>query len=171
MAADAEMVNVFRSADEDAEENARAIQELLASQGIDAALLDDTAPGVPSGAWEVRTAASDVTRAEELIGEARLPDADLTDVSDSPAFDAETVFRADSGANAEMEAMAVKSMLESAGVAALLVGDSILPNLAFEVRVAREQLDDARRLIEEAQVAGAEAADQEEQSTETPLNP
>ncbi len=50
MAADAEMVTVFRSADQDAEEDARAIKDLLASQEIAAVVLDDSAPGVPSGA-------------------------------------------------------------------------------------------------------------------------
>ena len=159
MAADAEMVNVFRSADQDAEEDARAIKDLLASQEIAAVVLDDSAPGVPSGAWEVQVPAADAARAEALVNEARLPEADLADVSASPAFDAETIFRSHSSTNAEMEVLAVKSMLESAGIAAILVGDSVLPNLSFEVQVAKEQADDARKLITEAEAAGAESAE------------
>ncbi len=165
------MINVFRSADEDAEADARAVHELLTSQGIEAVLLDDSAPGVPSGAWEVQTPAADVARAEQLIGQARLPDSDLTEVSESAAFDVETVFRAHAGTSAEMQAMSVKSMLESSGIATILVGDSVLPNLSFEVQVAKGQAEEARRLIAQAEVIGAEAAEEEEQSSEAPLNP
>jgi hypothetical protein len=171
MAADADMVNVFRSADEDAEEDARAIKELLTAQGIEAVLLDDSAPAVPSGAWEVRPAPADTARAEQLISDARLPDAELTEISGAASLDAETIFTAGSGSSGEMEAMAVKSMLEASGIAAFLVGDAVLPNLAFEVRVAKEQAGEARRLMEEARAIGGEAADEEEQSTEAPLNP
>jgi hypothetical protein len=171
MPAEADMVNVFRSADDDAEEDARAIRELLVSQGIEAVLLDDSAPGVPSGAWEVQVPRADVPRSEELISEARLPDAELTEVDNSSALDAVTVFRARSGTTAEMEAMSVRSMLQSAGINAFLVGDSVLPNLSFEVQVAKDQAEQARELIEVAQTMGAQSAEDEERSTETPLNP
>ena len=165
------MVNVFRSADNDAEDNARAIQELLAAQGIEAVLLDDSAPGVPSGAWEVQTPVAAAARAEQLIGEAQLPEEDLSQVSNSPSFDAETVFDAHASANAQFEAMSVKSMLEASGIATVLVGDPVLPYLAFQVQVAKDQAAEARRLIAQAQSVGGEAADEEERSTETPLNP
>ena len=165
------MTNVFRSADEDAEADARAVHELLTSQGMEAVLLDDSAPGVPSGVWEVQTPAANVASAEQSIRQARLPDSDLSEVSGSAAFDVETVFRAHGGTNAEMQAMSVKSMLESSGIATVLVGDSVLPNLSFEVQVAKEQAGEARRMIEQAEVNGAEAADEEERSSETPLNP
>lgn len=171
MPADAEMVTVFRSADDDAEDDARAIQELLSTEGIDAALLDDSAPGVPEGAWEVRVAPGDSTRSEELIASAKLPDEDLTNVSASANFDAVTVFRSRGGTNSEMEAMSVKALLESAGINAILVGDSVLPNLSFEVQVAREYAEQASRIIEAAEAGGAAAAAAEEQATETPLNP
>ena len=171
MPAETDMVTVFRSADDDAEEDARAISELLSSQGIEAVLLDDSAPGVPSGAWEVQVPPASSARAEELIGEARLRDADVTEVDNSPALDAVTVFRARSGTTAEMEAMAVKSMLESAGIGAILVGDSVLPNLSFEIQVAKDQAEQAEQLIAAAQAAGAQAAEEEERSTEAPLNP
>jgi len=165
------MVTVFRSADDDAEEDAKAIKELLSSEGIEAVLLDDNAPGVPSGAWEVRVPPASSSWADELIGQARLPASDLTEVDNSPALDAVTVFRARSGTTAEMEAMAVKGMLESAGIGAILVGDSVLPNLSFEIQVAKDQAEQAEQLIAAAQAAGAQAADEEERSTETPLNP
>jgi Putative prokaryotic signal transducing protein len=171
MAAEAEMVTVFRSADDDAEEDAKAVRELLTAQGIDAVLLDDSAPGVPAGAWEVQVPAAGSARAEHLIGEARLPDQDLTEVDNSSALDVETIFHAHGGSHAELEAMSVKGMLEAAGIAAILVGDSVLPNLSFEVQVAREHAEQARQVIAEAQRIGSQAADEEELAGEAPLNP
>ncbi len=171
MPADAEMVTVFRSADDDAEDDARAIQELLSTEGIDAVLLDDDAPGVPEGAWEVRVPPADSDRSEELIAEAKLPDEDMSDVDPSSNFDAVTVFRSRSGTGSEMEAMSVKALLESAGINAIMVGDSVLPNLSFGVEVARECAEQAGRVIAAAEAAGADAADDGEQETETPLNP
>jgi hypothetical protein len=171
MPAEADMVTVFRSADDDAEDDAKAIKELLTSQWIDAVLLDDSAPGVPTGAWEIQVTRTSSARAEELISEARLPDSELTEVDNSSALDTVTVFRARGGTISEMEAMWVKSMLESAGIATILVGDSVLPNLSFELQVARDQAEGARQLIEAATKAGSEAAEEDERSTERPLNP
>jgi hypothetical protein len=54
---------------------------------------------------------------------------------------------------AEFEAMEVKGLLEGAGIAAVLVGDSVLPNFPFEVKVARSNADRARELIAEAERA------------------
>ncbi len=171
MASNADMITVFRSADDDAEEDAREIHELLTAQGISAVLLDDSAPGVPSGAWEVEVPAQDSGRAEDLIDETRLPDEDMANVSDSAEFDAETVFSAQSGTTSELEAMSVKSMLEASGIAAIIVGDSVLPNLSFEVQVAKDHADEARKVIADAEAVGTEAAEQEERATEAPLNP
>lgn len=168
MPADTEMVTVFRSADDSAEDDAKAIREMLGAEGISAVLLDDGAPGVPEGVWEVRVPQTHSARAEELISEATLPDDDLIAVDPSPELATETVFRAPGGTTAELEAMSVKSVLDSHGIAALMVGDSVLPNLAFEVRVAKEYADRARELIAEAQAAGPAAADEAERASEMP---
>ncbi len=167
MPAQADMVTVFRSADDDAEEDAKAIREILTAQGIDAVVLDDTAPGIPTGAWEVQVPPSDSERAEVLISEARLPDTELTEVNESSQLDAETVLETGS----EFEALSARGMLESAGIGTVMGGDSVLPNLPFEVKVAKEQANDARELIAAAQAEGAASAEEEERSTETPLNP
>jgi hypothetical protein len=171
MTGDLEMITVYRSADAEAEEDAKAIGELLVAQGIEAAVLDDSAPGVPAGAWEVRTSPADSARAEEIIAQAPLPDEELTEVSVSPELDAVTVFRSRSAVTSEMEATAVKSLLEAAGIATILVGDARLPNLPFEVLVAKDQLPEAERILEQAREVGREAAEQEERESEAPLNP
>jgi hypothetical protein len=160
MNADSELITVFRSADDDAQEDAEAIRDLLAAEGLDPVLLDDSAPGVPEGAWEVQVSSAQSSMAEELIARSALPDTELTEVSESSDLDMETVFRASSGTTAELEAMSVKSILEGAGIATVLVGDAVLPNLAFEVRVAKDHAEQARKLLEEAKASGPSAADQ-----------
>jgi hypothetical protein len=65
--------------------------------------------------------------------------------------DLETIFHAEGSATAEVEALAIKTLLESNGIPAVIVGDSVLPDLPFEVRVARNQVERARQLIAEGQ--------------------
>lgn len=154
-------VTVFRSADERAEDDARAIAQLLSDSGIPAALLDDSAPGVPEGAWEVLVAESDSSRADALIA---------THPVDAPPdeshdLDMITVFRS-AGTDIESEALTVKGLLRASRVPAEIVGDSRYPNLPQQVRVPRAQVNEARRLIAEALAAGPAAAEEAEAESE-----
>ena len=151
--------------DAGAKEDAESIVELLTDSGIRAILLDDDAPGVPEGVFEVQVPAPDAARAEKLIDESALPE-EGEDVDDSPALDPETIFHAEASPTAEIEALGIKSLLDANGIAAVMVGDSVLPNLAFQVRVARDQADRARQLIAEAQKIGPAAAAQAELESE-----
>jgi hypothetical protein len=160
MNGDAELITVFRSADEDAQEDSEAIQDLLSAEGLHPVLLDDSAQGVPEGAWEVRVPPEESAKAEELIAEAPMPETELVEVSGSPDLDMETVFSAPGGTTAEMEALSVQSALEGAGIATVLVGDAIFPNLPFEVRVTKDRAEEARRILQEARASGEEAADE-----------
>lgn len=171
--ADNEMVTVFRSADDEAEPDAKAIRELLGAQGIESVVLDDSAPGVPSGAWEVQVAAAHAADAEKIIAEnaASLPDQELNNPDPSADLDMVTVFRSRSATTSEMEALSIKAMLESSGIAAVIVGDSVLPNLPFEVQVAKQHAEQATKLLEEARRDGPAAADEAESASEAPLNP
>jgi len=147
---------VFRSMDPDAKEDAETIVEELKDQGIQAVLLDDSAPGVPEGVFEVQVPSPQAARAEQIIAENPLPEeAELVDPSSN--LDLETV----ASAATEMEAISLKGLLEANGIATVLVGDSVLPNLAFEVRVAREQVSSARALIAEAETSPASAGEPE----------
>ena len=138
--------------DAGADEESASIRDFLASQGITAERLNDSAPGVPEGAFEVRVSSADSEKAEQLIAE-NFPD-EKQEGDASSNLDLETVFRGEAGATSEFEAMSVKNLLEFNGITAVLVGDSILPNLAFEVRVARDQAKLARELIVQAEQAG-----------------
>lgn len=68
--------------------------------------------------------------------------------------------------NDEAEAQVVLGLLESAGIEALMTGldapQDVLPGVGGVVlRVAPEQADEARRLIEENRRSGAQAADEQ----------
>jgi hypothetical protein len=63
----------------------------------------------------------------------------------------ETVFHVEGSATAAVQAWMVKHLLESNGIPALVVGDSVLPNLPFEVKVAPLHADRARHLIRQAE--------------------
>lgn len=77
----------------------------------------------------------------------------------SHELDLEPVFSS-LGAEAEMEVIAIQSLLEANGVTVVMVGSSSLPNLPFEVKVPRDQVNQALRLIEEARAAGPAAAEE-----------
>ena len=76
-----------------------------------------------------------------------------------------TVFSS-SNHDAEMEALAVKGVLESSGVPAIIVGPGVLPNLEWQVQVPQHRLADARAFIRIARHGGRRAADEAERGTE-----
>ena len=135
---------------------------MLNSQGLSAALLDDSAPGVPAGAWEVRVAAADGARADVLIAQNPIED-EYSQPNESHALDMVTVFRT----GAESEAMTVQALLQSNGIEAMMIGDARLPNLPEQVRVPREHVTEARRLIASALATGTAGAEEAEAETES----
>ena len=62
------------------------------------------------------------------------------------------------GTEAEMEAMAIHSMLQASDIPAVLVGSSSLPNLPFQVMVPQDHVELAQARMKEAQAAGPAAA-------------
>lgn len=156
-----ETVTIFRSADPGARDDAAKIAEMLRTNGVAATLLDDSAPGVPAGAWEVRVAAADSSRADELIAAHPIQD-ELSNPSKSHAFDMVTVFRT----GVELEAMTVHALLQSNGIDAMIVGDARLPNLPEHVRVPRERVTEAKRLIASALATGSAGAEEAESTSE-----
>jgi hypothetical protein len=154
-------VTVFRSADDRAEDDAHGIAELLTGAGIPATLLDDSAPGVPEGAWEVQVSAADSARADELIATQALP-APIQ----SHDLDMVTVFRS-AGTDIESEALAVKGLLEAAGLAAEILADTRFPNLPQQVQVPRAESETAHSVIAQALAAGPIAAEEAEAEGET----
>ncbi|HTQ55439.1 MAG TPA: DUF2007 domain-containing protein [Bryobacteraceae bacterium] len=71
--------------------------------------------------------------------------------------------------NSEMEAMEIHSLLQANGIPSVLVGTSTIPVLSFDVRVPRVDLEEARRVLAEAQAAGPEAAAEAEAASEQNL--
>lgn len=137
---------------------------LLKEAGIPAVLCDDSAAGVPSGAYEVRVSAADAGRAESLMNAAETQVAESGDPSH--ALDLVTVFVSDAH-NAEMEALAVRGVLEANGIPSMVVGATPYPNLPFEVRVPKAVRDEAERILNECRTPGsiAESADDSDSPT------
>lgn len=163
MSPSADLVTVYRSMDATAKQDCETLIDFFKAEGIAAVMLDDEAPGVIEGSFEVRVSPRDAARAEKLITENPLLD-EVEEVDPSSKLDLETVFHAGGGNMAELQAMSVKNLLESNGIAAILAGDSVLPSFPFEVKVAHEQADRARGLIAEAEnspVAEADESDNE----------
>ncbi len=80
-------------------------------------------------------------------------------------MDLETVFRA-FGTTAEMEAIAIRSVLEANGIPSVLMGAPQYPVLPFHVKVPKSAADLARQVIADARAAGPEAAEQAERELE-----
>lgn len=68
--------------------------------------------------------------------------------------------------DAEMEAMAIRGLLEANAIPAILVGPAQIPSLEFQVQVPKSRLDDAQRIIAEAKAAGPAAAAEAELASE-----
>lgn len=74
MAALPDLVTVYRSMEATAKDDCESIIEMLSEEHISALMVDDSAPGVPEGTYEVRVPARDAAKAEKLIDENPLPD-------------------------------------------------------------------------------------------------
>jgi hypothetical protein len=153
-----ELLTVFRSLDESAHEDADRVCQVLTEAGLAPVVLDDSAPGVVEGTWEVRVPAAEAARAEQLLA-AQAGEAALAG-DDSEDLDLETVFHSEGAATGEMEATEIQSLLETEGIEAVIVGTPALPNLPFEVRVPRSEVEHAQQVIADAQAAGPAAAEE-----------
>jgi hypothetical protein len=90
---------------------------------------------------------------------------DMAEPDTSHEMDMVTLFSS-SNHDAEMEAMQINGMLQSNGIQSVVVGTSTLPVLEFEVQVPRENLEEAQRLLAEAQADGPAAAAEAEAAGE-----
>lgn len=68
--------------------------------------------------------------------------------------------------DAEMEAMAVKGVLDANEIPAILVGPHILPNLDFQVQVPEHLVATAEQVLRDARQDGRRAAAEGEALTE-----
>lgn len=84
---------------------------------------------------------------------------------ESHDLDLVTVFRS-AGTTSDMESTTVQSLLEAAGIDSVVVSSEVLPNLPEEVRVAKEHVTEAKRVIADALAAGSAGATEAEQQTE-----
>jgi len=87
------------------------------------------------------------------------------DVDTSHDLDMVTLFSS-SNIDSEMEATAIQTLLRSNGIPSVIVGASTIPVLEFQVQVPRALVEDAERMVQEAQAAGPEAAAEAEAASE-----
>lgn len=156
-------MTVFRSADADAEEQSSVVRDMLEKAGIASEIFDDSAPGVPEGAFEVRVPQSLQDRAEEIISAQKDFRPEELDLSHD--LDMVTVFVSEAP-DAELLSMQIRSILDAQGIPSVLVSGSVLPSLPFEVRVPKQRLEEARRAIAAAEEAGPSAAEEAEREYE-----
>lgn len=157
MTDEAGFTTVFRSGDPEARIEAEAARERLAQAGIDSILLDDDAPGVVEGTVEVRVASADRDKAEGVLAIPAMEPEDEAELSEeSLSHDLDFVSLFSSQANgAEMEAISLQAILESAGIPCAVIGSAQFPSLPFEVRVPKSRLEEAMTLVAEARQSGA----------------
>ncbi len=86
-------------------------------------------------------------------------------VDESSELDMEVLFSS-STHDAEMECLAINTLLEANGIPSTVVGASVIPSLEFQVRVPRDRLDEARNIVDEARAAGPQAAEEAERASE-----
>jgi hypothetical protein len=68
--------------------------------------------------------------------------------------------------DAEMEATAIHGLLEANGIPSMVVGTQAIPTFEFQVQVPRARLEEAERVLAEAQESGPAAAVEAEQASE-----
>lgn len=163
MAGENELVTVFRSADVDAEEQATIARDILAQANIPAEIFDDSTPGVPEGAFEVRVSVTQQADAEQLIATQKDFSQDVVNLSHD--LDMVSVFLSEAP-DAEMLAMQIRSILDGHGIPSVLISGSMFPNLPFEIRVPKSRLEEARQAIAAAEEAGPSAAEEGELESE-----
>lgn len=163
MNAEVDLVTVYRSADSDADQDAAAMQRYLVANGLGAVIFSDENPGVVQGSCEVRVPAAQVADAETLVA-GYDPDAPV-EVDPSPELDMVTLVSR-MGATGEMEVIGIKSVLDAAEIPCVIIGDSTLPNLSFQVQVAQADVVRAQEVLAEAEAAGPAAAAAAQQESE-----
>ena len=83
------------------------------------------------------------------------------------ALDMVTIWTSEAGTvTGEMEADMIRGVLESNDIPVMVVGASQYPNLGFEVKVPRGKVREAEELLEQAEAAGPDAANEAEAESE-----
>jgi hypothetical protein len=107
--------------------------------------------------------AQDPEREEERPEEQSGDDVPLT----THALDMVTIWTSEAGTvTAEIESDMIRGVLESNDIPVMVVGASQYPNLGFEVKVPRGRLKEAEELLDQAEAAGPDAANEAEAESE-----
>jgi hypothetical protein len=103
--------------------------------------------------------------AQDLVPEDDRDDVEQEEVDFSHDLDMVTIYAAET-AEAESEANVIRGVLDANGIPSVLVDSRIVPPVGTHLQVPRALVDAANRVIEEAEAAGPEAADEAEAASE-----
>jgi hypothetical protein len=159
MADTGDYVTVFRSAENNAREEAEAVRDRLVRAGFQPLLVDDDVPGVVEGTCEVRVPAEKAPEAESILATEIGRTGTLVEGDDSHDMDLVPIFESQA-ANAEVEALGIRAILDASDIPAVVMDAAVLPNLPHTVKVPREFVDQAMQAIAEARAAGPAAAEE-----------
>ena len=87
------------------------------------------------------------------------------ELDDSPDFDMVTIYASET-VETESEANVIRGVLDANGIPSVLVDSRSFPPIGIHLQVPRAFVEDARRIIEEAEAAGPQAAAEAEAATE-----
>jgi hypothetical protein len=91
----------------------------------------------------------------------------MPEIDEDPSHEMDmTPLFSESGAMAEMEVVAIQGILEANGIPFTVSGNSSLPVTEFGISVPQSRLEEARRVLADAQAAGPAAAEQAEREGE-----
>jgi hypothetical protein len=91
----------------------------------------------------------------------------MPETLEDPSSDMDmTLLFSETGALAEMEGLAIQGILEANGIPFTVSGNSTLPVTEFGINVPKSRLEEAQRLLVEAQAAGPAAAEEAEREGE-----
>ena len=71
-----------------------------------------------------------------------------------------------SAVDAEMEADMIRGIMETNGIPSIVMRGAEFPSFGYGVQVPQARLEEAQRLVAEAQAAGPEAASEAERESE-----
>ncbi len=101
-----------------------------------------------------------------MLPEEQFPDVSVSGAEDpSSDMDMVAVF-SETGALAEMEALAIQGILTANDIPFTVFGSSTLPVTEFSIQVPASRVADAQKAIADAQAAGPAAAEQAEREGE-----
>jgi len=103
--------------------------------------------------------------AQDPEEEEQREDEEQEEIDPSHDLDTVTIYASET-VEAETEAHVIRGLLDANGIPSIMVESPVVPPVGIQLQVPRSMVEAARRVIEEAEAAGPEAAAEAEAATE-----